>query len=682
MIQSYHFTMANMSEDIQCAGSDTRPPMLDKADFESWQQRIREEGALHLGPEQDRVFSDFTPEEKERYKADICATNIILQGLPKDIYTLINHYTDAKDIWDNVKMLLEGSELTKDDHESQLYDDFEHFRQNKGETIHEYYVRFTKLINDMRNIKITMPKMQLNSKFVNNVFPEWGRFVTEVKHNRGLKSSNYDQLYAYLKQHEVHANENNMILEKFSQPTSDPLALVSDASLHHYPPQSSTFPQAASQPPLADTTQLDSRFTPTDNLIEIQKGRVVVQNVQGNQNRGQGNRGQGNNARGVVAVGNGGVQNRGANANQGQANPIKCYNCNGIGHIARQSQENKVVLDEEQLLFIAGGLDNSFDDDVDEEPVQDLALNQDNIFQANECDSFDSDVDEALTAQTIFMANLSSASPIYDKAGSSYDSDIISEVVQIVLWYLDSGCSKHMTGNRSWLKNFMKKFIGTVKFGNDHFGAIMGYEDYVIGDGVISRVYYMEGLGHNLYTVGHDEVLPHLLIVQSLQKQIMVVASSIKPSELWYHQRSYTKRFGTRLATVEVQERPSLLGLSTRKEQESINGKKYILVIVDDYSRFTWVKFLRSKDETPDVGIFHQKFVPRTPQQNGVVKRRNHTLVEAARTMLLFSKALMFLWAEAVATACYTQNRSLFHTRLNKTPYELVHDKKCDLTFF
>ncbi|GJT15785.1 hypothetical protein Tco_0874491 [Tanacetum coccineum] len=154
--------MANLSEDIQCTGSDTRPPMLDRSDFESWQQHIwlyclrkeneenilksidkgpfkigkfREtlaEGALHLGPERDRVFTDLTPEEKERYKADIRATNILLQGLPKDIYTLINHYTDAKDIWDNLKMLLEGFELTKDERESQLYDEFEHFRQNKG----------------------------------------------------------------------------------------------------------------------------------------------------------------------------------------------------------------------------------------------------------------------------------------------------------------------------------------------------------------------------------------------------------------------------------------------------------------------------------------------------------------------------------------------------------------------
>ncbi|GKD04096.1 hypothetical protein Tco_1179070 [Tanacetum coccineum] len=78
--------------------------------------------------------------EEKRYKADIRATNILLQGIPKDIYLLINHYTDAKDIWENVKMILEGSELTKDDRESQLYDEFEHFRQIKGEIIHGYYV--------------------------------------------------------------------------------------------------------------------------------------------------------------------------------------------------------------------------------------------------------------------------------------------------------------------------------------------------------------------------------------------------------------------------------------------------------------------------------------------------------------------------------------------------------------
>ncbi|GJW88355.1 hypothetical protein Tco_0163695 [Tanacetum coccineum] len=230
--------MSNMSEDIQCAGFDTRPPMLDRSDFESWQQRIRLYCRGKDNGENIIKSIDEGPFKMGTFRETLAGgtEGAPILGLPKDIYALINHYTDAKDIWDNVKMLLEGSELTKDDRESQLYDDFEHFRQNKGETIHAYYVRFTKLINEMRNIKMTMPKMQLNSKFVNNMLPKWSRFVTKVKLNRGLKESNFDQLFAYLKQHKVHANENKMMLDRFTQPTNDPLALVSNASVQQIYP--------------------------------------------------------------------------------------------------------------------------------------------------------------------------------------------------------------------------------------------------------------------------------------------------------------------------------------------------------------------------------------------------------------------------------------------------------------
>ncbi|GJV82570.1 retrovirus-related pol polyprotein from transposon TNT 1-94 [Tanacetum coccineum] len=128
----------------------------------------------------------------------------------------------------------------------------------------------------------------------------------------------------------------------------------------------------------------------------------------------------------------------------------------------------------------------------------------------------------------------------------------------------------------------------------------------------------------------------------------------------------------------------------------SVNGKKYILIIVDDYSRFTWVKCLSSKDEAPDFIIKFLKMIQLrlkapvqriitdngTEFQNGVVERRNRTLIEAARTMLIYAKAPLFLWAEAVATACYTQNRSIIRLRHGKTPYELLHDKLPDLSFF
>ncbi|GKF07989.1 retrovirus-related pol polyprotein from transposon TNT 1-94, partial [Tanacetum coccineum] len=206
-----------------------------------------------------------------------------------------------------------------------------------------------------------------------------------------------------------------MMLDQFTQHTVDPLALMSNVSHQQYYLQSSTTPPST---------------------------------------YGRQNRSQGNNAQGGGATGYGGAQNRVGNANPGQARHIKCYNCNDIGHIARnyeyfkdkmllmQAQENRMALDEEQLLFIAGGQDNAIDEDVDEQLVQDLALNVDNVFQADDCDVFDSDVYEASMAQTMFMANLSSADLVYDEVGPSYVSDTLSEVYDHD-HYQDVVCEHH-----------------------------------------------------------------------------------------------------------------------------------------------------------------------------------------------------------------------------------------------
>ncbi|GJS11966.1 retrovirus-related pol polyprotein from transposon TNT 1-94 [Tanacetum coccineum] len=122
------------------------------------------------------------------------------------------------------------------------------------------------------------------------------------------------------------------------------------------------------------------------------------------------------------------------------------------------------------------------------------------------------------------------------------------QVVQVILWYLDSGCSKHMTGNRSKLKNFMEKFIGTVRFRNDHFRAIMGYGDYVIGDSVISRVYYVEGLGHNLFSVGQfcDSDLEVAFRKHSCFSSPICLLSKSSKSKSWlWHRRLNHLNFGT-----------------------------------------------------------------------------------------------------------------------------------------
>ncbi|GJX99482.1 putative ribonuclease H-like domain-containing protein [Tanacetum coccineum] len=307
----------------------------------------------------------------------------------------------------------------------------------------------------------------------------------------------------------------------------------------------------------------------------------------------------------------------------------------------------------------------------------------------------------------------------------------------------------------------------------------------------ISRVYYVEGLGHNLFSVGQfcDSNLEvafrqHTCFIRNLEgvdlltgsrgdnlytlslgnmmasSPICLLSKASKTKSWLWHRRLSHLNFGSinHLARHGlVRGLPKLkfekdhlcsacaLGKSSKKPHKpksedtnqeklyllhmdlcgpmrvaSVSGKKYILVIVDDYSRFTWVKCLRSKDEAPvfiinflkmiqvrlketvrrirtdngtefvnqtlreyyeKVGISHETSVARSPQQNGVVERRNRTLIEAARTMLIYAKAPLFLWAEAVATACYTQNRSMIRRRHGKTPYELLHNKPPDLSY-
>ncbi|GJY50832.1 reverse transcriptase domain-containing protein [Tanacetum coccineum] len=117
------------------------------------------------------TYEDLTDKEKIYEECDIRATNIVLQDLPPDVYTLVNHHTKAKEIWDRVKLLIEGTELSLQE-------------------------------------RMTMQKLKVNSKFVNNLQPEWSKFVTSVKLARDMHESNFDKLYAYLRQHEDHANES------------------------------------------------------------------------------------------------------------------------------------------------------------------------------------------------------------------------------------------------------------------------------------------------------------------------------------------------------------------------------------------------------------------------------------------------------------------------------------------
>ncbi|GJX53573.1 retrovirus-related pol polyprotein from transposon TNT 1-94 [Tanacetum coccineum] len=336
-------------------------------------------------------------------------------------------------------------------------------------------------------------------------------------------------------------------------------------------------------------------------------------------------------------------------------------------------------------------------------------------------------------------------------------------IVEIILFNVDSGCSKHMTGNLKLLTNFVEKFLGTMKFKNDQIVPILGYGDLVQGNITIKRVYYVKGLNRNLFSIGqfcdadlevafrkstcyiHDLKGNNLLTgsrgtdLYSITLQdtstpnpicLMAKASSSQ-AWLWHRCLSHLnfdtinlllkydivtglpklkfvkdhlcsscelgkakrKSFHTK-TTLSSKRRLQLLhmDLCCPMRVKSINGKKYVLVIVDDYSRYTWTHFLRSKDETPEFlidflrlvqrGLHAQVRTVRTDKGMELLNKTLHLQKKAARTMLSAAKVPLFFWAEAITTSCFTQNSSLVIPRHKKTPYHIINGRKPSVKFF
>ncbi|GJV60604.1 retrovirus-related pol polyprotein from transposon TNT 1-94 [Tanacetum coccineum] len=313
--------------------------------------------------------------------------------------------------------------------------------------------------------------------------------------------------------------------------------------------------------------------------------------------------------------------------------------------------------------------------------VQHSKLNTNFELMCVKCNSFMFDARHELCfLEFISDMNASSKSKSVKKAKKKEEWKPTGKVIQIVLWYLDSRCSKHMIGDRSQLTNFVHKFLGTVKFSNNQIAKIMGYGDYQIGNIKIPRVYYVERPGHNLFSVGqfcnsnlelafrkHTCFVCNLegvdLLLGSRETNIYTLSigdmmasfpigllskASKTKSWLCYRRLSHLN-FGAinHLAKnglggglpklkFEKDHLCSACAIGKSKKQShkpkskdtnqeklyllqmdlcgpmrvaSINGKKYILVIMDDYSRFTWVKFLSSKDKTPDFIIKFLKMI-------------------------------------------------------------------------
>ncbi|GJT22763.1 hypothetical protein Tco_0892700 [Tanacetum coccineum] len=256
------------------SGADNRPPILDK---DLWVTRHR--NMLNVATEENQVIV-----------RDLKATNIILQGLPSDIYSLVNHYRVANDLWERIQLLMQGTSLTKQERECKLYDVFDKFAHIKGESLHQYYLRFTQLINDMNIYKKKLEQFQVNTKFLNSLPHEWSKFMTDVKLVKDLHTTNLDQLHAYLQQHELHAHEVRIMRER----NHDPLALIDSGLAVPVFKQGNDPIDAINKMMSFLSIVVSSRFPTTNNQLRnssnprqqatIYDGRVIVQPVQGRQN--------------------------------------------------------------------------------------------------------------------------------------------------------------------------------------------------------------------------------------------------------------------------------------------------------------------------------------------------------------------------------------------------------------
>ncbi|GKA16221.1 integrase, catalytic region, zinc finger, CCHC-type containing protein [Tanacetum coccineum] len=296
--------MTTLADKAILSGADNRPPMLEK--------------------DIPKKYSELSATEAIQADCDIKATNIILQGLPPEVYALVRNHKVAKELWERIQLLMQGTLLTKQERECKLYDEFDKFSSKKGETLCEYYLRFSLILNDMNIYNMKLEQFQVNTKFLNTLPPEWSKFVTDVKLVRDLHTTNIDQLHAYLGQHEFHVNEKG----------DDPIDAINHMMSFLTAVVTSRYPTT--------NNQLRNSSNPRQQAT-INDGRVTLRPIHGRH--------------ASFAVGTTRTYTpRARGSNSGKQRTFICYNCKGEGHMSKQCTKPKRKRDDswfkDKVLFV------------------------------------------------------------------------------------------------------------------------------------------------------------------------------------------------------------------------------------------------------------------------------------------------------------------------------------------
>ncbi|GJT06607.1 retrovirus-related pol polyprotein from transposon TNT 1-94 [Tanacetum coccineum] len=703
--------MTTLADKAILSGADNRPPMLEKDMYDSWKSRMelymmnRQHGRMILesvengpliwpsieenGVTRPKKYSELSATEAIQADCDIKATNIILQGLPPEVYALVSNHKVTKELWERIQLLMQGTSLTKQERECKLYDEFDKFAYKKGETLREFYLRFSLLLNDMNIYNMKLEQFQVNTKFLNTLPPEWSKFVTDVKLVRDLHTTNYikhtqeetivlrdlvehvkskyplDQSlestcrYAKLVQ-ELLTNISNTCPSinnadgklvavtpknkdksvRFTKPiTSSGNTITKTTStsnlVSNKPVLSSTgvkpFNSASGSQPSGNTKKDKIRQTPSStqkNKVEAHP-RKVKSSLK-------------NKDCVVESKGTAHVQHSRLNANS----EVKCVKCNGcmlsanhdlcvldfINNVNARNKSKSVKKNSKKKVW---------------KPTGKVFTNIGYIWRPTGR-TF------TIVGNACHLTRITTTTEVPHKKPTALENETPKPVVTLIYSKkprksktngLDNKTKvpKSVSANKkepnqsrgskvsnvpssSLIECMSSKFF-SIKFGNDHVAKILGYGDYQIGNDMISRVYYVEGLVHNLFLVGQfcDSNLEvafrqHTCFIRNLEGVDLLTGS--RGNNL------YTLSLGDMMASSPI----CLL---------TDNGTEFVNQTLCEYYE--------------KVGISHETSVARSPQQNGVVERQNRTLIEAARTMLIYAKALLFLWVEAVATAYFDE---------------------------
>nr|GEZ86360.1 hypothetical protein [Tanacetum cinerariifolium] len=290
-----------------------------------------------------QIDDELSDKELKQIEADDQAIQTILLGFPEDIYAAVDSYETAQKIWLRVQQMMKGFDIGIQEKKAKLFNEWERFTSNEGESIESYYHRFLKLMNDLKRNKHFPEKIASNLKFLNNLQPEWSRHVTIVHQTKDMHTADYTQLYDFLKYNQKEVDE--LKAERIAK-NQDPLALMANSNNPYVFPaphqDQSSFNQNYLQQPMPnpeDITDLTTAMnmalalmaktfklnysTPTNNNQRISSNPRNRQIAQPSMNMGQDRQMQ---MVGARAEGNAAGQN---------GNQIRCYNCRGVGHYAR-----------------------------------------------------------------------------------------------------------------------------------------------------------------------------------------------------------------------------------------------------------------------------------------------------------------------------------------------------------